>query len=166
MEKLMILLYFVALGNADDNLNTTLGPTTTIVSNFSVLTTVPSTTLPEDNNNFTTIAPSTTIPPKNESRDIPPNKSTISNRTDVLNTGTYNCACDLTLNICDLNCCCDIDCTPESLETFDCSKIENSLVEYYHGYGLQHCEVEEGFFCIVKDNLGDPATNVSKYINF
>lgn len=157
MKVYLVLILLVALGKTEDNVTTS----TVTLSNFSTTSTPLSTTLAQDNNSSTTIQPPTTIQPKNDSIEIPPNKSTICNRTDTLNTESYNCACDLTLNTCDLNCCCDIDCCHDSLNTFDCSKVETNLMEYYHGYGLQHCKVEEGFFCIINDNLKDPATNVS-----
>lgn len=71
------------------------------------------------------------------------------------------------LNICDLNCCCDIDCTNDMLMAFDCTKTEVSLADYFYGHGLQHCAIENGLFCIEKHNYGDElmVSVISNFIN-
>uniref|UniRef100_A0A182P3E2 Tectonic-1-3 N-terminal domain-containing protein n=1 Tax=Anopheles epiroticus TaxID=199890 RepID=A0A182P3E2_9DIPT len=62
----------------------------------------------------------------------------------------YYCRCDLTINICDINCCCDIDCNAAILRTFDCDQETLHTEEYHHGEGLQSCRVQGGLFCLVE----------------
>ncbi|XP_055535608.1 tectonic [Wyeomyia smithii] len=61
----------------------------------------------------------------------------------------YYCSCDLKINICDVNCCCDIDCTDEILKSFDCDEEQLDIAEYHNQMGLQSCEVQGGLFCLV-----------------
>ncbi|XP_061501905.1 tectonic [Anopheles gambiae] len=62
----------------------------------------------------------------------------------------YYCRCDLTINVCDINCCCDIDCSAAILRTFDCDQELLHTDEYHHGEGLQSCRVQGGLFCLVE----------------
>uniref|UniRef100_A0A182NMB0 Tectonic-1-3 domain-containing protein n=1 Tax=Anopheles dirus TaxID=7168 RepID=A0A182NMB0_9DIPT len=54
------------------------------------------------------------------------------------------------INICDINCCCDIDCNAPILRTFDCDQEELQKEEYDHDAGLQSCRVQGGLFCLVE----------------
>uniref|UniRef100_A0A182Y0T2 Tectonic-1-3 N-terminal domain-containing protein n=1 Tax=Anopheles stephensi TaxID=30069 RepID=A0A182Y0T2_ANOST len=62
----------------------------------------------------------------------------------------YYCRCDLTINVCDINCCCDIDCHAAILRTYDCDQEELHTDEYHHDEGLQSCRVQGGLFCLVE----------------
>ncbi|XP_062549840.1 tectonic [Armigeres subalbatus] len=72
----------------------------------------------------------------------------------------YYCKCDLKINICDVNCCCDIDCSDKILRTFACNEEQLDIDEYLHQDGLQSCEVQGGLFCLVgeRTNAKDGAT--------
>lgn len=61
---------------------------------------------------------------------------------------------------CDVNCCCDIDCADEFLRAFECD-LGVELDDYHHGEGLERCEINNGMFCIFKDNLDAPNYDVS-----
>uniref|UniRef100_A0A182K093 UBA domain-containing protein n=1 Tax=Anopheles christyi TaxID=43041 RepID=A0A182K093_9DIPT len=54
------------------------------------------------------------------------------------------------INVCDINCCCDIDCNAAILRTFDCDQEVLHTEEYHHGEGLQSCRVQGGLFCLVE----------------
>lgn len=62
----------------------------------------------------------------------------------------YFCDCDLTVNACDTNCCCDIDCPPSAIRSFDChlGGLEKQP-SYLTGYGLPPCSVSSSWFCVV-----------------
>jgi hypothetical protein len=51
---------------------------------------------------------------------------------------------------CDFNCCCDLDCSDESVEAFDCSTsvVDIDIEDFYHGEGLERCGINGGLFCI------------------
>jgi Protein of unknown function (DUF1619) len=52
--------------------------------------------------------------------------------------------------ICDFNCCCDLDCSDESVEAFDCTAaaVDIDIEDFYHGEGLERCGIDGGLFCI------------------
>lgn len=61
---------------------------------------------------------------------------------------------------CDVNCCCDLDCTDAIIQAFKCDdgvKID----DYFHGEGLERCEIDNGWFCIVKGRLDEADYYVS-----
>lgn len=61
---------------------------------------------------------------------------------------------------CDVNCCCDIDCTDGILKAFVCDDgVE--IEDYHHGEGLERCEINDGLFCIIDDNSKAPDYYVS-----
>ncbi|XP_053664828.1 tectonic [Anopheles marshallii] len=62
----------------------------------------------------------------------------------------YYCRCDLMINACDVNCCCDIDCNAVILRTYNCDQEQLHTDEYHHGEGLQSCRVQGGLFCLVE----------------
>ena len=120
----------------------------------------------------------------------PPFESTTSastsNETDspfeedlTLQNVTRYCACDLTGNLCDLNCCCDPDCSAESKHLF--SKCVDSSSRYrlldsrycYNqkiifrnntNYILERMTNFGGLFCIYTDNTKQQAYLVDKKI--
>ncbi|XP_058122999.1 tectonic [Anopheles ziemanni] len=62
----------------------------------------------------------------------------------------YFCQCDLKINACDVNCCCDIDCNEAILKAFHCDEEQLHRDEYHHDAGLQSCRVQGGLFCLVE----------------
>uniref|UniRef100_A0A8D8MT87 Tectonic n=2 Tax=Culex pipiens TaxID=7175 RepID=A0A8D8MT87_CULPI len=96
-----------------------------------------------------TTSPKTTqTPPKAEGPYEPPKEGRL---IKTIPTGYY-CSCDLKINICDVNCCCDIDCSDQILRTFSCSEERLDVAEYHHREGLQSCEVQGGLFCLVGEH--------------
>lgn len=67
----------------------------------------------------------------------------------------YYCPCDLKINFCDINCCCDIDCaTKEIIQTLKCSEQEWTIHDYEETSDLQLCSQTHGFslFCVVDNS--------------
>ncbi|KAJ6640550.1 Tectonic [Pseudolycoriella hygida] len=64
----------------------------------------------------------------------------------------YYCTCDLMFNFCDINCCCDNDCTDAMLSTFVCNEKEWSIYDFEFDGGLTSCEIRSDLFCVVGDN--------------
>ncbi|XP_053687037.1 tectonic [Sabethes cyaneus] len=67
----------------------------------------------------------------------------------------YFCSCDLKINICDVNCCCDIDCTDEILKSFNCDEERLDIAEYHHQMGLQSCKVQGGLLCLTSESQNE-----------
>lgn len=128
-------------------INSTTSPMTTLQegSTKSTPTTSPSTTVK------TTSQPKTTVEPTKENPFEAPREGRLVKKVP----SGYYCKCDLKINICDVNCCCDIDCSNEILRTFDCSEERLDINEYHHGEGLQSCEVQGGLFCLVGEHPGE-----------
>lgn len=74
------------------------------------------------------------------------------------------CECDLEVSSCDINCCCDLDCTDSQLETFSfCSNVHEKLYDNRYCYRKNFLfhntskfileKVADNLFCIVYDNL-------------
>ncbi|XP_058464971.1 tectonic isoform X2 [Malaya genurostris] len=122
----------------------------------AVSTTILSTTSLEQ----TTHVPTTTIAPVSSkpSTEKPLDPTKEGRAVKNVPTGYY-CKCDLKINICDVNCCCDIDCSAEILKSFDCNEEPLDMLEYQHQVGLQSCDVQGGLFCLVGDppHEQDPA---------
>lgn len=62
----------------------------------------------------------------------------------------YYCKCDLKLKICDINCCCDIDCTDKIIKIMDCSETYLDQNDYEEEQGLPSCEVSSSWFCVLE----------------
>uniref|UniRef100_A0A182XCT8 B9 domain-containing protein 2 n=1 Tax=Anopheles quadriannulatus TaxID=34691 RepID=A0A182XCT8_ANOQN len=67
------------------------------------------------------------------------------------------------INVCDINCCCDIDCSAAILRTFDCDQELLHTDEYHHGEGLQSCRVQGGLFCLVEPVYEEGDESVGLY---
>ncbi|XP_055626273.1 tectonic [Toxorhynchites rutilus septentrionalis] len=128
-----------------DNSNVTVETATAIGSTTSVSSGTTLKTQSTTNSPTTTI----TIPPEREP-EIPKEGRSIK----VVPSGYY-CRCDLKINICDVNCCCDIDCSDAILKTFDCNEERLDVAEYHHQEGLQSCEVQGGLFCLIDGHHGE-----------
>ncbi|XP_038053223.1 tectonic-1-like [Patiria miniata] len=104
--------------------------------------------------------------------------------TDIpVNTDIGSCICDLTENACDVNCCCDEDCTAEDRSSFtvcsDTSKVVDeqvcfrSTVIYTENAPETVNTSSSSFFCIVIDNnegrnyytVPDPVETVEEFVN-
>lgn len=53
------------------------------------------------------------------------------------------------INLCDPNCCCDIDCTDAMLDVFICTEDHSTIYDYDFESGLQSCNVKLSMFCVV-----------------
>lgn len=57
------------------------------------------------------------------------------------------------INYCDINCCCDIDCSNDERKTFICLENHWSLYDYDHfSGGLQSCKIHNSLLCVVHDD--------------
>uniref|UniRef100_A0A182MWC4 Tectonic-1-3 N-terminal domain-containing protein n=1 Tax=Anopheles culicifacies TaxID=139723 RepID=A0A182MWC4_9DIPT len=123
--------------------------TTTSVSSTPTTTSKSSATEATVAVESTATTSTSTATPTTESSDAayPPFKS---DRAAKLVPKGYYCRCDLTINLCDINCCCDIDCNAAIMRTYSCDQEELHTDEYHHGEGLQSCRVQGGLFCLVE----------------
>lgn len=61
----------------------------------------------------------------------------------------YYCSCDLMINLCDINCCCDNDCSDDMLSVFVCNEQHSSIYDFEYDAGLTSCEIKNELFCVV-----------------
>lgn len=61
----------------------------------------------------------------------------------------YYCSCDLMVNFCDINCCCDNDCTDDMLSVFICNEKQSSIYDFEYDAGLTSCDIRNDLFCVV-----------------
>ncbi|XP_077978295.1 tectonic-1-like [Glandiceps talaboti] len=99
----------------------------------------------------------TTLPPTTEETTTPPESTTLPPATDL-----GPCICDLTVGACDVNCCCDEDCTDDDRVTFsECLETrfmvdekvclqQSQLIVANTPYTVS--KTEDGLFCIEYDN--------------
>lgn len=57
------------------------------------------------------------------------------------------------INMCDIDCCCDIDCTDQMLQAFTCNHEIYTIHNYNHLSALPSCQLENSLFCIIRDNV-------------
>lgn len=70
----------------------------------------------------------------------------------------YYCSCDLMVNFCDINCCCDNDCTDDMLSVFVCNEKQWSIYDFEYDAGLTSCAIRNDLFCVVgKEVVSDKA---------
>lgn len=97
------------------------------------------------------------------------NKTEMTNATEQvenlipsMNQSTYLCDCDVTVDSCDITCCCDPDCSESDREAFtDCTEVpiydprycykENFVVRNNSPYKM--VQTSDNMFCIYKDNF-------------
>lgn len=114
----------------------------------------------------TTAMPVTTV------TAAPTNATTVNNTTELNQTETnvtrpslddhvpptsrvkispdhYYCSCDLMVNFCDINCCCDNDCTDDMLKVFVCTEKQWSIYDFEYDAGLVSCDIRNELFCVV-----------------
>uniref|UniRef100_A0A1I8NSV9 Uncharacterized protein n=1 Tax=Stomoxys calcitrans TaxID=35570 RepID=A0A1I8NSV9_STOCA len=100
--------------------------------------------------------------------EMPEASNTTVAPLDPINTSTSSiprsnkyCFCDMTLHGCDINCCCDPDCSDEALQVFKCLKEVINDFELHEGrfedfkfqHGLPSCEVNDGWLCVFRTNM-------------
>ncbi|KAH8333573.1 hypothetical protein KR059_000829 [Drosophila kikkawai] len=99
----------------------------------------------------TTLAPQVEVEPLNAT--IPPVYPLISK-----DNPQYYCSCDLQSSKCDVNCCCDRDCPPETLRVFDCNSesalplLQSRLEDFQYTHGLPTCQINDGWLCVFRSN--------------
>ncbi|XP_071964939.1 tectonic-1-like [Antedon mediterranea] len=140
-----------------------------------------------DNPNITTVEPSMTsdqtttdepttetsggettsepVDPQQQTTPTRPEEMSIEYSTIEANTDIGPCTCDLTGNACDVNCCCDSDCSPDDISTFsfcnnqDLSNEDRVCFSKETIYNINNDEVTTetvgGLFCIYTDNYED-----------
>lgn len=158
--------------------STTLSSTSTTTKAISIST--PEAEWPEfppkktvnGSNKTTTKKPVTTILKSSTTTTVSPNIPTNETNTTVKPetptifitsisqwpTKENYCFCDLTQDTCDINCCCDHDCTPEVLKVFKCLTGTPIDLEVHEGrfedfkfiHGLPSCEVNDGWLCVFR----------------
>ncbi|XP_075150102.1 tectonic-like isoform X1 [Haematobia irritans] len=111
--------------------------------------------------------------------EMPQTTNISMSSTEFLNTskairGHPNkyCFCDITSYGCDINCCCDPDCSNEALNVFKCLKEISNDYELHEGrfedfkfqHGLPSCEVNDGWLCVFRTNI--PAKEKKIHPNF
>ncbi|XP_044729369.1 uncharacterized protein LOC123292720 [Chrysoperla carnea] len=145
--------YNVTNSSCDEDNCTTVDPQTTIIIENTERTTLNTTEIP----NVTT-----TISPQNDT------KSPVSNTTKKKHSlfrRKSSCDCDLMDQYCDLNCCCDSECSEEHFNLFSkCmepvsnqkSRLNYCTTENWIWKNNTESKIEitsNGLFCIYKDNL-------------
>ncbi|XP_053958750.1 tectonic [Anastrepha ludens] len=143
---------------------TTKAKPTTIKPNFTIAIFPPRLKPTKAPKITTTTTTTSTTPPTTVSTAIP-NATLNTNAPEgshlpetASNDNSYYCECDLLLDACDLNCCCDRDCTPEALQVFNCNaapkhpQLKNRLKDFQYEHGLPSCKVNDGWLCVFRTN--------------
>ncbi|XP_067625187.1 tectonic [Eurosta solidaginis] len=164
-EESTTITYATEIESSSTTLTTTtMKPKTTQTKpNFTISIFPPrlkTTKMPKITTTSTSTAPTTAI--ATTSLSSTDNSSTF---VDALSTkkisDSYYCACDLTLDACDINCCCDRDCIPATLHIFNCNtaamahhtELKNRLEDFQYEHGLPSCKVNEGWLCVFRTNI-------------
>ncbi|KAH8377117.1 hypothetical protein KR093_003530, partial [Drosophila rubida] len=72
--------------------------------------------------------------------------------------GFYYCECDLQSELCEINCCCDRDCSAETLQVFNClqpsvaPQLQSRLEDFQYTHGLPTCQLHDGWLCVFRSN--------------
>lgn len=80
---------------------------------------------------------------------------------------TY-CDCDLHADICEVNCCCDRDCSSDALLVFDClqslqaPQLQTRLEDFQYTHGLPSCQLHDGWLCVFRSNTKPAKPQVSR----
>lgn len=111
-----------------------------------------------------TTAPATTPTPLPQS-----NVSTRPTPTNPRQDYRYTyCDCDLHADICEVNCCCDRDCSSDALLVFDClqslqaPQLQTRLEDFQYTHGLPSCQLHDGWLCVFRSNTKPAKPQVSK----
>ncbi|XP_037959523.1 tectonic [Teleopsis dalmanni] len=156
--------------NSITSSTTTIVPTEQTIAENNFSTTVPITqTLPtfppkksKDPPTTTTIATSLSTAPtlvsREKGKEMDANSET-KHKIVTIRRNNYDCFCNLRIDVCDMNCCCDIECPVEALEVFSCLKeqqhfdTQNTPDNIYYKHGLPLCSVNNSWLCIFRANL-------------
>ncbi|XP_026834497.1 tectonic isoform X2 [Drosophila erecta] len=144
---------------------TTAAPSTEAVSSISTLpeaevtTTTPAITFPPrvpQKPKVAAAAPTTSTAPQAEA--LPLNSTEATSLPKSVDHRFYYCSCDLQAGRCDLNCCCDSDCPPETRQVFNClpsallPQLESRLEDFQYTHGLPTCQINDGWLCVFRSN--------------
>lgn len=149
-----------------------LSSTTTEAQTEATVVTVATTLATTLNPNVTAIVDATTFAPTTLS--ITPTNTTVNttskpelNQTEInvtrpslddhlprtsrikISPDHYYCSCDLMVNLCDINCCCDNDCSDDMLSVFVCFEKHSSIYDFEFDAGLTSCDIKNDLFCVV-----------------
>ncbi|XP_030377673.1 tectonic [Scaptodrosophila lebanonensis] len=144
---------------------TTLGLDLSSAGSSSSEDTFTASSLPPSKQQNTTIATASTEAP-NASTDStalatePPQVETASPNPPVkpIARYPYYCSCDVLAGVCDLNCCCDLDCQAEALKVFNClamtdhPQLQLRLEDFQYTHGLPSCKINDGWLCVFRTN--------------
>lgn len=152
-----------ASGTSTYNLESTSSPLPDVVSTTTTTQTFPPRKLPKKTPTTAVTeaaAPTNPTPPTNGTTK----PKTVNPRQDY----RYNyCDCDLLEQICEINCCCDRDCSPDALLVFDClqsvmaPQLETRLENFQYTHGLPTCQIHDGWLCVFRTNTKSSKPQVS-----
>ncbi|XP_017079551.2 tectonic [Drosophila eugracilis] len=138
------------------------------ISPFLEATSTPGNTFPSRKNQKAkaTVAPSTASPTLQaktqslNSTEAPPSLPTFEGSRH------FYCSCDLLLDTCDLNCCCDTDCVPETRQVFNCipssflPQLQSRLEDFQYTHGLPTCQINDGWLCVFRSTANPSKTHL------
>ncbi|XP_035681133.1 tectonic-3-like [Branchiostoma floridae] len=119
-------------------------------------TTAPGTTQRPTTQAVSTAAPAAPTTP------APATEAPATQTTFPVNTNVGSCTCDLTLNACDVNCCCDADCSSQDAQSFsqclenlykpdDRLCVQDHIIVFENTQFVSNLE-SNNLFCIYTDN--------------
>ncbi|XP_030240147.1 tectonic [Drosophila navojoa] len=80
-------------------------------------------------------------------------------------TSFYYCSCDLRQDLCEVNCCCDRDCSQESLQVFSCLPEQHTRLEdFQYNHGLPTCQISDGWLCVFRSHTKPAKTQIPSQI--
>ncbi|XP_063703597.1 tectonic, partial [Culicoides brevitarsis] len=129
-------------------LTTSAVPNSTKIENLSTTTPIPSTSTTQ-----TTPTSTISIETTTEKPQIWKPFSGFINRRAENKISDYFCNCDTQINVCEVNCCCDLDCSKGAIQLFDCSKERFDVQEYDYYGKLEDCSISGGLLCVAGSNL-------------
>lgn len=124
-------------------------------TSFKTTTKKPITTTPKPST--TTTAITTTILPEEQNATALPEAIPKTSFSQFHYQHKY-CFCDLSHDLCDINCCCDLDCSPDALKVFHCLPekpisllaTEGRFEDFKYQHGLPSCETNDGWLCVFR----------------
>ncbi len=128
--------------------NVTATPTITITTTTPIPTTVPAINTNATVNNTLSTELNQTLAVNNVTRPSLDDHMPRTSRVKI-SPDHYYCTCDLMVNFCDINCCCDNDCTDDMLNVFVCNEKEWSIFDFVYDAGLTSCDIRNDLFCVV-----------------
>ena len=84
------------------------------------------------------------------------------------------CFCDLNPIMCDINCCCDLDCSPDAFKVFHClpekpidlETQEGRFEDFKFQHGLPSCQTNDGWLCVFRTYKPIVQEQVIFFLNF